>query len=176
MRGGREALRGEDTALSPDEVFGAQVVARREDAELRGELLACDGRGIFMSLNESGAGRWQRVEWSTLRVLRLRREGLGIGGVLWVAAGVLSAPLLGWLAPVGGPLWAALGTPTAVVSFAPSEPSDRCAPVRAYARFPQGLPRAMWSRFGAEASGDAPWTIRPSSETLAEDTAPPPAR
>lgn len=166
-------------------VFGEVVRVRSDAVVVVGELLACDGDGLYLRVHTDRT-RWvqlDRRDWHTLEVDGSQNY---LAAGLWSGAGALSTLTHGWFLVISAPIWAVTGAISTATAGPRSEVLDACSmEVRSHARWPQGLPEGLRERFVLagpdlrmrERPGAAPvpaWRVEPGAPP-ATSAAPPPA-
>jgi hypothetical protein len=141
---------------TPSDVLGAQVRVESGGILYRAELIACDGRRVYLHVNEPGDEAWVALSWRHVDRLEVRRSGSVAGAVLGTGLGVLSTASHGVFLVISAPLWILVGTGTTIgavgdrnLELEPDEDDGlgSCILVAPYARFPAGLPESMADRY-----------------------------
>jgi len=136
---------------TPSEAYGAGVHLRSSDgSDYYGELMACDAGYLYFAVRVQGtlfvywALPWTRLE---LAEARAADDDTGSGVVLWTILGTLSSGTHGALFLISFPVWLATGIPSSIYAGGLDTVGGDCDALRAYARFPQGLPPSIYARF-----------------------------
>jgi hypothetical protein len=141
---------------APDEAFGHQAIVRTKSQRFHGELVACNDVSLFLYVN-GAPSPYAIVPWSDVeRGEILRPGGAKAGLITWVAIGSASTISHGWWAPLTGLAWAGVGAGSIVWGIKEESLAGKCDDLRAYARYPQGLPPAIRERFEATLMGPRP--------------------
>lgn len=171
-------IRNSAVAGSPDEAFGAQVrITDASNARRYGEVLACDERHLYVRLNLPERDLpYDAIAWGDVAEVLVWLPGAagGAGYATWTILGTISTISHGWFAVYTAGVWIGVGTPASVAAGNPSLQVGDCRAVRAYARFPQGLPEAFRARHypapSAPSSIAPPSTAPPSAAPWSGDT------
>jgi len=127
--------------------FGQVVRLRGPRAVVIGELLACERDRVYLRVR-AGDVRWVELlaaEWPVLDVVGSDQYS---ATALWSSGGFLSTASHGVWLVVSAPVWAVAGGVSIGSAGPPAYATRGCpATVRAFARWPQGLPSAMAPRF-----------------------------
>jgi hypothetical protein len=159
-------------ASSPDDAFGRQITLRTKSGRgIEGELVGCDVNDVYLLRNVSGPAAYRTVGWDQVNGIRL--EGENDEEFLFVAWTVLGAPVAlahGYWSIFTEPVWLAFTVPSTTIAMLPDQLPKRCAKLRAWARFPQGVPEAYRDRFPSTTPRRS-WVIHPPQATPARGEA-----
>ncbi|MBI4704834.1 MAG: hypothetical protein HY744_27335 [Deltaproteobacteria bacterium] len=145
---------------SPEEAFGSQAHIttkqtrdrhgiRHKKPDVWGELVGCDRESVFVLLNAVGPEAYVRVAWREVRDITL------VGGnaeeaavfVPWAVLGAGLGVAHGYWAIYTGPAWVLVSVPSTVIASVRDSLPEQCSELRAWARFPQGVPKQYKARF-----------------------------
>jgi len=140
--GGARPLRWAAAAGSPDEVFGRTVDVHALGFAFVGELVGCDEQYVYIRPYVESPAGFGRIAWHDAELVRVGLAGWGPAAIAWTVLGTLSTLSHGWFLILSVPIWSVVGGATTAIVWSPGVRASGCAEIRAYARFPQGLPRS----------------------------------
>lgn len=172
VHGSRDAVRDPSAAGSPDEVFGETVRVTLARERYLGELIDCDGEGVYLRVHTNFERAWMRLAWSEVQLLEVERSSLGPAMLGWTIGGALSTITHGFWLLISGTVWAVTGGISTAVSWNPRHTVHNCDDARRFARFPQGMPPGFATRFGPHPEPERP-SASPSGSPWSEPTTTP---
>lgn len=132
---------------SPEEAFGRQISVFAGQREFYGELVACDDAFVYLHLNDT-ASPWVMVPWPSVGKAEVRTASNGLpSAITWTVIGALAGISHGYWFIISGPVWAAVGIPSAFWAAANDRMQGKCQELRPYARYPQGMPELIRPRY-----------------------------
>lgn len=136
-------------ANSPDEAFGRQVqIDTRLKARFYGELVACDETHAYLYANAVSGQPWLMVPWDDITEASVLLGGPATAVfTTWTVLGTLSAGSHGFFAIVSAPIWLGVGIPTIFWARSEQDVTGKCAEIKPYARYPQGMPPVVRERY-----------------------------
>lgn len=169
---------------SHESAFGKIVRLRGRSLVVVGELLACDEHGLYLRVHTDRT-RWLHLAHDDFATVELQDSSHYGTSTAWMLTGLLSTLSHGRFLLISAPVWTITGGVAIGTSGSTEYASHPCTnELQAQARWPQGLPASLRSRFvhlhpdgtleEASATGMVPpWSLPSSSSpSLPSNSAP----